>query len=319
MSIRAFKSADVCALIDCWNAALPADPISERVLVRKVLADPNLEPEGLLVAEAKGRIAGFAVSYVRRVPLGDQWEPEWAWLTAFGVHPAARGAGLGSALLAAVDAFARSRNRRFIGFAPYAPGYFVPGIDRARYPAGAALLQSAGYARLYECVAMDASLTHYQLPEVVTALVAERVGQGYRFGTLAAGDVLETARFAAAEFGPDWGRAVRDAVSRGVPLDHFRLARDPHGEVVGFAMYGGYDHSPSRFGPFGVAERERGKGLGKILLHQTMQDMAAAGLHDCWFLWTGEKSPAGQLYLRSGFRVTRRFEVLRKSLAAPRP
>jgi hypothetical protein len=39
------------------------------------------------------------------------------------------------------------------------------------------------------------------------------------------------------------------------------------------------------------------------------------GIHNLWFLWTGETSPAGQLYLKAGFTVTRKFHVMRRELA----
>ncbi|MFC7720341.1 GNAT family N-acetyltransferase [Nonomuraea recticatena] len=80
---------------------------------------------------------------------------------------------------------------------------------------------------------------------------------------------------------------------------------------MGFALYAAYRGIPERFGPFGVDEGERGTGLGKILLHLTMTRMRAEGLHSSWFLWTGEASPAGHLYTRAGYQVTRRFHVMR--------
>jgi hypothetical protein len=42
--------------------------------------------------------------------------------------------------------------------------------------------------------------------------------------------------------------------------------------------------------------------------------MRAQGLHGAWFLWTGEQSPAGHLYRKAGFHVTRRFDIMSKTL-----
>lgn len=64
---------------------------------------------------------------------------------------------------------------------------------------------------------------------------------------------------------------------------------------------------------FGVDPEQRGTGLGKILLHLAMTMMRAEGLHSSWFLWTGEASPAGRLYTKAGYEITRRFHVMRKS------
>jgi GNAT superfamily N-acetyltransferase len=312
-AIRTYRGGDEAGLIACWNAALSADPLTLAVLMRKVLCDLNFDPVGLQIAEAAGEIIGFALALRRKVPLGDV-EPEWAWLSAFGVHPQYRQRGIGRALLRAAETFARGKGRRYLGFAAYAPHYFVPGIDREHYGSGGALLDAEGYRTLYSCVAMDRSLVGYETPNGLTVLQRKREGEGYRFGQMTVADLVETIAFAQTHFGADWSRAIREAVERGVPLAQFRIVRVPAGEIVGFAMFGGYDHSPERFGPFGVAESQRGKGLGKLLLHQAMHDMLAAGVHDCWFLWTDEESPAGYLYKQAGFEVTRRFEVMRKVL-----
>lgn len=327
--VRAYRPGDEGGLVRLWNQALPADPIHPALLLRRVLCDPNFDPEGLLLAEAGGRPVGFALAIVRRVPLwGDDLEPEAGWITAFGVHPDYRRQGVASRLFEAAWDFFRARGRRRVDFASYAPNYFVPGIDREQYPAGAAFLARHGFRKLYECAAMDRSLVGYTYPPDVAAVEAARQAEGYRFVPLSPRYVVPTLRFAREVFHPDWSRAVREGLLAGIPFDRFLLAvktgeerpghpraAGPGERVVGFAMYGVYDGVPERFGPFGVDDGERGKGIGKVLLYKTLDEMHARGLHGAWFLWTGENDPAGHLYRRAGFTVTRRFEVLRKELA----
>ncbi len=65
---------------------------------------------------------------------------------------------------------------------------------------------------------------------------------------------------------------------------------------------------------FFVKPSLRGAGLGKILLYETLDLMRQRGSHGAWFLWTGEESPAGKLYRRAGFTITRRFNVMKKTL-----
>jgi GNAT superfamily N-acetyltransferase len=77
-------------------------------------------------------------------------------------------------------------------------------------------------------------------------------------------------------------------------------------------MHGTFDSVDERFGPFGVLEEMRGTGLGKVLLHLVLERMRARRAHSAWFLWTGEQSPAGHLYRRSGFTTTRVFRVMRR-------
>lgn len=309
--IRGYQGGDEQSLIDCWNASLPYDTIDERVFVRKVLCDGNFDPEGLIVAEGPHtEIVGFVLV----LACGSDPEPQEGWITAFAVSPAWRRQGIGRALFAAADQFLVARGRKQVSFAPYAPHYFVPGIDAEHYPEGTAFLSAMGFDNLYPCVSMDMSIPLFVIPDAVQATVRERQQEGYRFEPLSLPYVRETIDLAHNHFHADWGRAVREALASGVSYNHFRIAIDPHDAVVGFCMWGAYDHSPDRFGPFGVLQKERGKGLGKVLLYLGLEAMRTMGVHDAWFLWTGENSPAGRLYTRAGFTVTRRFTVMRKQL-----
>lgn len=310
---RGFARGDAEALVSAWNRSMPADPTTLEWLRDCVLLDPNFDADGLRVAAVGDDIAGAAYAVRRRTPhAGTQLDPDTGWIPFFFVHPDHRGRGLGKRLLAEALGFLRTAGRSRVEFAPYTPYYVLPGIDEATYPAGFALLTALGFSTLYSPVAMDRSLVGYATPPDVLALRHEREAGGYSFRTPGPGDLPELIAFAAGEFSPDWGEAIRDSLHRGTPLDRFVVAR--HGDrVVGFSTYGAYRGVRERFGPFGVEAAQRGTGLGKILLHETMTRMRAEGLHGSWFLWTGEQSPAGHLYRAAGYEVTRQFHVMRRT------
>jgi mycothiol synthase len=313
-AIRTYRPGDEASLAELWNRSLPLDTIAPRLLYAKVFADPNFDPAGLLLAEDGGRLVGFLLALVRRLPLsGVDLEPAEGWITAFAVHPDHRRRGLGSQLLAAGLAFLRERGRVRVRVSPYAPNYFWPGVDRQAHAAALALLERHGLRVLYEAVAMDRRLTDFAVPEDVAALRAQREAEGYRFHHLAPCWLVPLIAFNERHFHPDWTRAVREAVARGGPYDHFLLCTRGD-ELCGFAMYGLYDHVADRFGPFGVRPDLRRLGLGKVLLYTCLDEMRQHGFHDAWFLWTGEREPAGQLYRRAGFEITRRFAVMGREL-----
>ena len=244
---------------------------------------------------------------------GTDIEPDNGWITSFFVRPDYRRRGIGTAIFKAADGFFRSRAKKTIYFASYAPNYFVPGIDRAQYPHGAALLEAQGFNQLYQCVAMDKNLVGFEVPQDVLAVEAARREEGYVIENLTLRYVFPVLAFNEREFDPDWTRAIRDALKSGVPMSNVLIARLGD-EVHGFCMYGGYDGVGERFGPFGVSESLRGTGLGKVLLYRCLEQMRRDGLHGAWFLWTGEKEPAGHLYFRAGFSITRCFDVMVKKL-----
>lgn len=71
---------------------------------------------------------------------------------------------------------------------------------------------------------------------------------------------------------PYW-RDEASAAFGAVPPTTYIAVRD--GNVVGFACYN--VTRPNYFGPTGVAERERGSGIGKVLLLQCLEALAAEG------------------------------------------
>ncbi len=314
--IDAYRNGDEAAILSVWRLALAADAIDEATFAQKCLADPNYEREGMLVARQGDRVVGFVLAVVRRIPIGpgSGLDPETAWITAFGVTPDARRQGVARRLFDAAEAFIRSRGRRRIEVSPYAPTYFWPGVDKDRYPEATAFLEGRGYRRVYDAVAMDKNLVGYAMPDDVSALEAELRREGYDFTVLSPRYVRSLVAFNDRVFHADWARAIRDAVARRVDWDRTLICVKDD-EVCGFAQFGAYDHVPDRFGPFGVDESLRGKGIGKVLLYRTMNALVEKGYHDTWFLWTGERTPAGFLYRRAGFTVTRTFVVYGHALA----
>jgi GNAT superfamily N-acetyltransferase len=313
--VRSFAVGDGPALADAWTAAAPADPIGYQRFRDLFLLDRNFDPAGLKVAVDDDRVVGAAYAVRRLVAAsGDDLEPSVGWIPFFFVHPDHRGRGLGRALLTSALEWLRSQDRAFAYFSSYTPNYFLPGLDTARYPDAHRLLLDLGFERQYDAVAMDRSLVGYEIPAEVRSQIAGLVADGYNFGTPGGDELTSLIAIAGSEFNPDWARAIREAVVSGLPLDRIVVARAPGGRILGWAMHGIYEGVIDRFGPFGVLPAARGTGLGKALLHLTLERMAGLGAHSAWFLWTGEQSAAGQLYLKTGFTITRTFTILRAAL-----
>ncbi|GIP33159.1 GNAT family N-acetyltransferase [Paenibacillus sp. J2TS4] len=314
ITYRSYQPGDEEVIVELWNRCLSHDPITRVRFRNLVLLDANFDPEGLRLAMAGDRLLGCLYAVRRQLPMhGTELEPSIGWIPFFFVDPFARRQGVGTRLLNDGLQWLRALQRTQVYFASYAPNYIVPGLDEAHYPEGLAFLLSHDFTRLYSPVAMDCSLVDWKMPEAVTALKQQRIQEGYTFRLAEDGDLYELIQFATDVFNPDWGRAIREGVLRGLPLSQIWVARE-HGKLVGFCMHGGYEGISERFGPFGVDPEQQGKGLGKILLCDCLASMRAQGLHGAWFLWTGEQTAAGHLYKKTGFVVTRTFQVMCKKL-----
>jgi GNAT superfamily N-acetyltransferase len=321
VTIRSFQVGDGPALAEVWTASAPADPISYQRFRDLFLLDRNFDAAGLQVAVINDQIVGAAYAVRRVIAVdADDLEPASGWIPFFFVHPEYRGRGIGRSLLSTAMDWLRSHGRSEVLFSSYTPNYFLPGLDSARYPSAARLLAGLGFQRQYDAVAMDRSLVGYAVPDEVRKRIDALTAEGYSFGIPTDDELTALITIAGTEFNPDWARAIREGAVSGLPLDRIVVARrpgptPPSRAILGWAMHGTYEGVIDRFGPFGVLPASRGTGLGKVLLHLTLERMVAAGAHSAWFLWTGEKSAAGQLYLKTGFDITRTFTILRAPLA----
>jgi len=316
ITVRPFNTGDEHVMLTLWRASMPSDGIDSDILSIKVLADPNFDPEGCLIARVEDQAVGFALALGRKMVLGPEGdlEPDSGWITVFGVAPRFRRRGVASELFDRAEGFLREHGHRHIEVSTYAPNYFWPGVDSDRYPDAQKFLQARGYRRLYSAVSMDKNLVGFSIPPEVLEVKRQREAEGYRFTYLSPRYLRPLIEFNQRVFYPDWTRAIRESILRRVPWDRTWLALAPDDTLCGFAQFGAYDYVPDRFGPFGVDDTRRGTGLGKVLLNLTLEDMATRGFHNAWFLWTGEKTPAGYLYQRTGFQVTRRFEIFARDL-----
>ncbi|MER6686482.1 GNAT family N-acetyltransferase [Streptomyces olivaceoviridis] len=303
-------------LVEAWRRSAPADPITPDRFRSLVLLDANFDPEGLRVAVDGDRVVGAAYAVRRLTPMsGTDLEPEQGWIPFFFVDPAARGRGLGRRLLTDALDWLHGHGRTRVDFSSYTPNYILPGLDAGTYPEAAKLLESLGFRTLYEAAAMDRALVGYRFPGTAARRRDELAARGHRFATPSDDDLVDLLALAGSRFNPDWARAIRECLAAGTPLDRIVVARDPSGRLAGWAMHGAYASADERFGPFGVREEMRGTGLGTVLLHLVLERMRARGAHSAWFLWTGERSPAGRLYRAAGFTTTRVFRVLRREAA----
>lgn len=314
LTYRHYQSGDEKAIVKLWNECLWKDPITSKRFRNLVLLDANFDPKGMSLAFKNDQLIGCVYAVRRLLPMfGTDLEPDNGWIPFFFVDKDVRKSGVGAKLMEEAFNFLKEDGRKTVFFASYAPNYIMPGIDEEAYPEAYQFLQAEGFSKLYSPVAMDRNLVDFRISENTKDLIKQRENEGYSFSLAEDKDLYEVIQFANLKFNPDWGRAIREGVLQGLPMEHILVAR--YGEkVVGFCIFGGYEGVPDRFGPFGVDPDEQGKGLGKILLNLCLKQMKAQSLHGAWFLWTGEKSAAGYLYRKTGFEITRTFHVMKKDI-----
>jgi ribosomal protein S18 acetylase RimI-like enzyme len=307
--IVSYQPNDLQDVLAVLARAMPCEPISAARLTQQVLLDPNFRAEGARVARRKGQVAGFCLAIARQVPLENAPpDGERGYVTLIGVLPELQRHGLGSELLAQAEAYLRAQGRSTVMVSPYAPGYFIPGVDVAAYAGGLAFFHGHGYQEVYRPVAMEAPLWDWKVPEWVERKGCQLEQEGVRCEPYRPEWTLPLLQFVQQEFPGDWVRVVRETMGRivnGEPAQRLLVVHE-NGRVLGFAH-----HQNERFGPIGVAAEERGRGLGHLLMFRTLAAMREQGFRTAWFLWSDDAT-ARRLYQAAGFQERRRFAVLRK-------
>ena len=310
--IRGYQPTDEPELVAVWNASMCADPITPAVFRQNVLLDPNFDATCCFVAEVDGLVQGFLLSLGRRVPFFNQGlQPEEAWITAFGVDASSRRKGIGGQLLqAALDQMTR-QGRKVVTISPYVSNYFIPGVDVAAYAAAVEFLLRHGFEVTSRPLSMRAELTGFRIPEPIAETARKLARDGVEVRPAEPSDLVPVLDFIREHFSWDWFREAGDVMERlfaGDPRQVNLLIARHAGEVVGYAQ-----HRAERFGPFGVNPALRSRGIGRVLLAQTLLEMLKRGYHAAWFMWTSDD--AARLYSQCGFHEVRRFAVMKRVLS----
>ena len=266
---------------------------------RAALADllyrrPPDAPRLRLVAEASGEVVGFAFgSAPDRV----------GYVDAIAVRPDRTGQGIGTALLAALEAELRQSGPTTLQIGGNTWYYAWPGID-LRYTAALQLVEAAGYVQRQIAQNMDVSLADWVAGTAIAAL--RRHGSAVVVRRAIGADWSGLATFVREHFDEVWRHEVELALHREVPTA-FLAVRDDR--IVGFACHGVY--RADWFGPIGVDPGERGTGSGEALLRACLDDLAAVGVGTAQIGWIGPRD----FYERTvGARLGRRFAILAKTV-----
>lgn len=310
-TVRPFENTDIDAIVELWNSNLSHDVMTVDRFMDRVVLDDNFDAELALVAVQDGRIAGFCLGIRRLYPyLTRGTEPSRGWITALFVDRPHRRRGIATAMVKEVENRMRVMGVEEITLGAYSPNYFMAGIDTS-YEGGREFFSSQGYDDRGEAVSMCRGLFGYELPVQVRERVKELACDGIHFQMYSPEYFDSLVTFAEQQFGAGWHKNIVDAVRMHEAQDTIVMAVDDEESVIGFALRK-IDGNDERFGPIGVREDLRSKGLGGILLDLQMLEMKKRGINCLYFLWTS--GDAIRFYRRHGFEEFRTYRLSRKRL-----
>jgi len=329
MVVRSYCTSDIPALTAIWNRAAKAGetvyrPLDEVALSAKLFSQSE-NGTRCFVAEKGGKVIGFVhgVAQNRFLP-GETHENTPGFLTAALVPPDYRRLGVGTALLTALEqSFAAEGKRRIsvsernpVQLAWVVPG--TPGHEHNKAPGvdedceGYKFLLAKGYQITDREVAMYMPLDQYmpdtRLEDRRSALRAMGIETG-RYDVTLRYDFDRMCDRVGSEY---WRSVLQEETVASSPRPI--LAATHGGHIVGFT--GPVDLESSGRGWFsGICtdpEYEK-RGIATVLFNLLMKEFIAEGAIYST-LFTGSENRAQNLYVRTGFRIVRRFSVMTKAI-----
>jgi mycothiol synthase len=225
------------------------------------------------------------------------------------VTPAARGRGVGSALLDACLATARADGQAMLRTLDQPGNYLAPGIDE-RNTEAIAWLERRGWRR-HAAVRSNVLIDVRGNPRVsaarAEALAAAAAAHGYQIRRARADEGALLAAVAA-EFAGAWPFELERALGCEPPGVHVALQG---GAYCAFAAHDGNNRGLGWFGPTGTWPAHRGNGLGEALLVACLVDVAVRHAR-CEVAWIGPRPFYDKV---AGVAADRHFIVLSRDLA----
>ncbi len=310
--IDRYSDADATAAHDLWQAALGQEwPIPAAMFRQVLVGYPPNQRNGHFLARDGNRIVGLVATQVH---IRDRKLLKSGHVQVLAVHPQWQRKGIGKSLLNVALEHLRSlgaTSARLGGLEPR----FWPGVP-VNLPIAIEYFRALGWH--FESdpeVDLLRDLSDYTLSaDIRQRMDKERI-------TLAPAsqqDVQDALAFEAREF-PGWLNTFQYVADVG-DYDDLLLARDPDKGIVGtLAMYSPRSsrrraevawHSLlgetlGKMGEVGVAQSERGRGIGVALVAYGSEILKARGVGNCHIGWTS----LADFYGKVGYKVWREYAM----------
>ncbi|GLV58509.1 hypothetical protein KDH_53400 [Dictyobacter sp. S3.2.2.5] len=276
-------AADVYAL---WQASLSSKwPLTQERL-QKVLN--GNEPQHF-VARINGKVVGFVATLKR-----SYGTEKVGQLLALLIHPDMQRQGIGTALHEAAMEHFRSQDLQSARLGSVSPRFWCGAPDNL--PGAVAFFQGRGWDLSSTVYDLSQDLTNYQTPErVIQRLQQEKV----TIASAQSQNVTDVLAFEAKNFA-NWLPQYELCADLGDYRD-LLVARDEDGRILGtLIMYSTVQSHPERtdliwqdllgenggaMSAVGVAESERGRGIGIALVAGASEMLKERGVTNCFIDW----------------------------------
>ena len=313
MIYREFSQEYEDQVVSLWNRTLTFDILTKETFENKALFDDNFDVSLTYLAINEESVVGFIMATKRKFPYLERGlEESKAWINVFTVDKEYLKSEVPDVLYEHIEKKLIELDTKEIIYGAYSPNYFFYGLDDEHYPELANILLSKGFEKKETHYSMGRDLHGYSIPEETEFKFIKLREKGYKIENFTYKYSLELLDFLKNEFGGGWKRNALIAMQKRKAEERIILVLDRDNRIFGFSMRT-IDDNPMRFGPIGIAQAKRNEGIGSILLHYSMYEMAKKGIYHMFFMTTDEDGK--RYYLRNGLSVIRTVSNYKKAIS----
>ena len=246
---------------------------TEDNLMRQIWEDPDYESGLISGAFVDGELVGFCVGVRRPWKSGRETTGYIKWIY---VAPEFRRQRIGTKLLQETESAMLSRGVTEVIYGNSAPIYLWPGVGK-NDEAMQSLLGKGGWVCGSERINLMLSLP-------MAMLASPTVAADVEVRLVVSDDERKLKEFVFVNFSESWWKEIEAIFNS--ESSAFSVIACCNGEVVGFASVGATNSS--WFGPMGVGEQFRGRGIGKILLLKSINEATFRGENQLTIPWVNE-------------------------------
>lgn len=311
LEISPYSGKDIVKCFEIWNEA-HSDGITgiKRFLTCTVM-DVNFRSTDIIMAYDGDKPAGFVYAPHRIYSVKNTGEREkTGYITLLSVAKGYNVRETGGILLDAAEEYHKKQGMTSLSTG-YSPIYINQGytVSETEYTD---LFESRGYG-YYESAKRVLNLSEMKEPEGLSETAKKLKGEGIYTGPLKEDLIASFLDESNPFIGSGWSKEFRMRLEHGHDYNAVRVAA-LGSRVIGACIFGDPFSNGERFGPFGVDENFRLKGIGTVLLNGILKEMKARNLKTAWMQWTPVKGPASHIYDRTGFRVTDIYRTYSKEI-----
>jgi len=265
------------------NLSLEKDFITDHMLRRCTVQDPNYNLKLTFLALEKGELIGLLIGAERTTAPKEvvEAQKQLAWIKVIAIPPRHRSKKLFKELLNEFLEEMRGKGKKEIRVANFASWYFHPGVD-VQYDYYLLNYLNAAFNKYDEVVDYEVDLKHFHTPTRIKLIEKSLIEKDITFKEVKRGDINNIESWIKNNFSPYWAYEAKLATIE--PDGGLWIAYNSNNQILGFSAYGALE--PNWFGPIGVIKEARNMGIGTVLLFKTLNSMRLNGVRIAIIPWT---------------------------------